>query len=87
MRGNLENFAGVLHRNFHLCAICFLVLFAVPVVAALSLRPNFTATALVVIEPAPADLLEPGGLGPSTAPNTALVDGAVELMRSEPVLT
>ncbi|KQN74984.1 hypothetical protein ASE94_01280 [Devosia sp. Leaf64] len=77
----------MLHRQFRLVALCFLVLFAVPVVAALALRPSFTAMALVLIEPAPSDLLEPGGLGPATAPNTAMVDGAVELMRSEPVLT
>lgn len=60
--------------------------FLVPLITALALRPSFTATALLVVETAPADLLEPGGLEPPAAPSNALVDGAVELMRSEPVL-
>lgn len=85
-RKNVEEFCGLMHRQRWFFVLCFAVLFAVPVIITAALRPAFTATALVVISPAPADLLGSAVFGSTEAPQSTLVDGAVELMRSEPVL-
>jgi Mrp family chromosome partitioning ATPase len=50
------------------------------------LRPVYTATALMIVEPAAGSLLE-GGAPVTDLPGNAAVDGVVEIMRSEPVLT
>ena len=50
------------------------------------LRPIYAATALVVVEPAPADLLVSGDMSQAEVPNSGAIDGIVEIMRSDPVL-
>ncbi|WP_449394612.1 nucleotide-binding protein [Devosia riboflavina] len=50
------------------------------------LRPIYTATALLVVEPS-GNVLVPSGTSHSDPPNTGAIDGIVEIMRSDPVLT
>ena len=68
--------------------IVFVILLAI--LGALSvtsvLRPIYTATALIVVEPASSNLLAPGGVGQMDALHNGIVDGIVEIMRSDPVL-
>lgn len=85
-REKLEFVAGVMQRQFRIVILCFAVFFVLPVLFTLALRPSFTATALLIIEPAPADIMAATSFDQPAAPNNALVDGAVEIMRSEPVL-
>lgn len=51
------------------------------------LRPIYTATALIVVEPAPGHRLDLVGMPLAEAPNSGAIDGMVEIMRSDPVLT
>lgn len=68
--------------------IIFVVLVAIlgALFAVSVLRPIYTATALLVVEPA-GNLLSPGGTPRADAPNNGAIDGIVEIMRSDPVLT
>ncbi|HWV19464.1 MAG TPA: Wzz/FepE/Etk N-terminal domain-containing protein, partial [Devosia sp.] len=83
-RAEAEAYLGVLLR--HAGLIVFVILLAI--VGALSvtsvLRPIYTATALIMVEPASANLL--ASRTTRDAPNSGAVDGVVEIMRSDPVL-
>lgn len=68
--------------------IVFVTLVAVlgALFAASVLRPIYTATALLVVEPASGNLLVSGSLPQAEAVTTGAIDGIVEIMRSDPVL-
>lgn len=86
-RAGVESIFGILFRHARLAAfVFFLVVFGTFFVVA-SLRPVFSATALVIVEPATADLIAGGAnVLDDGSPSNGTVDGTVELMRSEPVL-
>lgn len=73
-------------RHSRLIAFVFLLF----VLGALSitsvLRPIYAATALLVLEPVPVDLLDARPLAATDVPANGAIDGAVEIMRSDPVL-
>ena len=78
---------GVLFRQAGLITGIFAFFVLATLSVASVLRPVYSATALVVVEPAESLLSErESGLEPGEAPDGALIDGAVEIMRSEPVL-
>ena len=73
------------HARLIVFSFALIVISAFCVVSAL--RPVFSVTALLVVEPARGDLLGASvGLPSDQPPGNATVDGAVEILRSEPVL-
>lgn len=85
-RDDVEAVLGVLVRHAWLiCAILFVAIGCTGLVVIL-VRPIYSATALVVIDPMPGVLADGEAAATPYVPGNAEVDGAVELMRSEPVL-
>ena len=77
---------GPLKRQFALIAAVFVVLLVVAALAILSLRPVYTSTALVQVDPSQKNLLDPTAELPGSASDSGRVEGEVELARSDAVL-
>ncbi|MBO9589012.1 Wzz/FepE/Etk N-terminal domain-containing protein [Devosia sp.] len=85
-RAEAEAFLGVLVRHGRLIVFITLVAILGALFATSALRPIYTATALLVVEPAPNNLLASGSGPLGETPNSGAVDGMVEIMRSDPVM-
>lgn len=85
-RAEAEAALGVFVRHSRLIVFIFVLVVLGALSVASVLRPIYMATALLVLEPAPADLFDAGNLAAGEVPAHGAVDGAVEIMRSDPVL-
>jgi len=77
---------GPLKRQFVLIAAVFVVLMVGGTLAVLSLRPLYTGTALVQVDPSQKNLLDPTAELTGSASDSGRVEGEVELARSDAVL-
>lgn len=84
-RAGAEAFLGILVRHGRLIISVFVFVVLGALSVASILRPIYTATALLVVEPVSGSLLDGGPR--ADVPGNPAVDGMVEIMRSEPVLT
>ncbi|MFC3706143.1 GumC family protein [Devosia honganensis] len=77
----------VLRRRARLILMVFLAISTLSAIIVFSLRPEYTASALVMVDPSRKDLLDPGlaQMGPGPA-DGARVDSEVEIVTSMPVL-
>ncbi len=77
---------GPLKRQFALILAVFVVLLVASTLMIFSLRPDFTSTALVQIDPSQKNLLDPTAELPGSASDSGRVEGEVELAKSDAVL-
>ncbi len=81
----LRRFFHLVRRRFALMATIFVVVLAAAVLALLLIPPTYTASVLVLVDPAQPDLLGSGDVG-ATQADSARVDSEVELVRAEPTI-
>ena len=82
----LRTIFGLLQRQFRLIAVTVLLVVAVAALVAFSLTPIYSSSALILVDPARKDLLDPETQGFSTGSDSAKVDSEVEILRSNNVL-
>jgi len=82
---DLRSILGLLKRQFRLIVVATVLGVILAGVAAYSLTPIYTATALVLVDPSRKNLLDPNQLGGSMTDNARL-DSEVELVKSDNVL-
>jgi capsular exopolysaccharide synthesis family protein len=82
----LRTIFGLLRRQFRLIAVTVLLVVAVAALVAFSLTPIYSSSALILVDPARKDLLDPETQGFSTGSDSAKVDSEVEILRSNNVL-
>jgi len=85
-RQGLEAFIGILFRDARAIAFVFFGVVFTAWASGQILKPTYSATALIMVDPQADGLLNAlGSAAPVKAPDTGIVDGAVEIMRSEPI--
>ncbi|MBN9333392.1 tyrosine-protein kinase domain-containing protein [Devosia sp.] len=84
-RAEAEAFIGVVVRHGWLIISVFAIALLSAYAVTSALRPVYSATALLIVEPALDHMLD-GGKQAADPPSNATVDGVVEIMRSDPVL-
>ena len=84
---DLRAILGVLRRRIKLIAVTVLVILIVTTGVTFSLKPQYTASTLIMVDPSRKDLLsEDAMLGASSSADSARVDSEVEIVRSETTL-
>lgn len=84
---DLRAILGVLRRHIRLIVLVVVTVLVITGGVVYSLKPEYTATALVYVDTARKDLLDPEALaGGSSAADNARVDSEVEIVRSIPTL-
>lgn len=84
---DLRAILGVLRRHIRLIVLVVVTVLVITGGVVYSLKPEYTATALVYVDTARKDLLDPEALsGMSSASDNARVDSEVEIVRSIPTL-
>ena len=82
----LRAIAAVLRRHSRIIALTFAAIFSLAAALAFLLPPAYTATALILVEPAGKNLLEPGATAPpAPGSESARVDSEVEILRSDAI--
>ena len=77
---------GPLKRQFALIAAVFVVLLVATTLVIFTLKPAYTSTALVQVDPSQKNLLNPTAELPGSASDSGRVEGEVELAKSDAVL-
>lgn len=84
---DLRALLGVLQRQLHLVVLCVVAGLAIGIAGAFTAKPEFSATALMFVDTAQRDLLEPDQIRPiSASAENARVDSEVEIVKSAPTL-
>jgi len=83
---DLRGILGLLRRQYRLILITLAVLLAAATVAVFVLKPVYTASTLVLVDPSRKDLLDPEAQLTSASSDNARVDSEVELVKSDTVL-
>lgn len=83
---DIRAIVGVLRRHIRLIIVTFVAMVGVAAVVTYSLKPVFTASALVLVDPSRKNLLDPSDVTNAAAADSARVDSEVELVKSETVL-
>jgi len=88
MNGEIEIRAlfGLLRRQFRLVVATVIVIVAIAGIVAFQLSPVYTATALVLVDPASKNLLEPESVTPGGTSASTRIDSEVEILRSDSLL-
>jgi len=83
---DLRNVFGLLRRRIWIILLATVVALAIAGLALLALKPIYTATALILVDPSTKNLLDPDAQGGASAADSLRVDSEVELVRSETTL-
>lgn len=83
---DLRSILGLLRRQARLIAITVLAVLVVATAAVFTLKPIYTASTLVLVDPSRKDLLDPNAQMGGGSGESARVDSEVELARSEATL-
>ncbi|WP_375450536.1 GumC family protein [uncultured Devosia sp.] len=83
---NLRAALGLLRRQLKLIIITFILVLGVASIALFSVKPAYTATALVLVDPSRKDLLDPEVAAASSTSDSARVESEVEIAKSETIL-
>src|SRR6218665_798020 len=89
MDGNsfdLRDILGLLRRRLWLIVAMAVVVVGAAGIALLALKPVYTATALVLVDPSKKNLLDPDAAIGGTGSDSLRVDSEVELVKSETTL-
>lgn len=83
---DLRNVFGLLRRRIWLVVAITVVVVGAAGIALLALKPVYTATALVLVDPSKKNLLDPDAALGGTGSDSLRVDSEVELVKSETTL-
>lgn len=83
---DLRSILGLLRRRIWLIVLVMLLALGAAGLALLVLKPVYTATALVLVDPSKKNLLDPDNQLGSSSTDSLRVDSEVELVKSETVL-
>ena len=83
---DIRGILGLLRRQFRLILITFVLIVAVAGGAMLVIRPVYTASTLILVDPSRKDLLDPDAQIQNPSADGARVESEVELVRSETTL-
>ncbi|HEV7719129.1 MAG TPA: GNVR domain-containing protein [Arsenicitalea sp.] len=83
---SLRELLELLRRQVGVIAVTFLIAMAAAGLLRLLLKPTYTATSLVLVDPSHKDLLSPDGQWAGLAPDNSRVDSEVELVKSQSTL-
>ena len=83
---DLRSILGLLRRRLWLIVLVVILALGAAGVALLVLKPVYTATALVLVDPSKKNLLDPDSQLASSSTDSLRVDSEVELVKSETVL-
>jgi capsular exopolysaccharide synthesis family protein len=83
---DLRSILNLLRRRIWLIALVIAVALGAASVALLALKPVYTATALVLVDPSKKNLLDPNEQLSGSSSDSLRVDSEVELVKSETVL-
>lgn len=83
---DLRSILGLLRRQFRLILVTVILVVAGAAVAVFALKPVYTASTLVLVDPSRKNLLDPEAQFTGGASDSARVDSEVELVKSETVL-
>lgn len=83
---DLRSILGLLRRRIWLIALVVAVCIGAAGLALLALKPVYTATALVLVDPSKKNLLDPDQQLAGSSTDSLRVDSEVELVKSETVL-
>lgn len=78
---------GVLRRRYRLILIGFLSVLLLAALGLTVVRPAYTASALVMVDPSRKDLLDPSAGAGDANDDSARVDSEVEIVKSDAILT
>lgn len=83
---DLRDILGLLKRQIKLVAISVLTTLGIATIAIFALKPIFTASTLILVDPSTKNLLVTSESSASSALDSARVDSEVELIRSQSTL-
>lgn len=83
---DIRQIFGLLRREMRLILVTMLLVLGVAVLVSFALKPIFTASALVLVDPSRKNLLDPEAQFGNAVSDNARVDSEVELARSDNVL-
>jgi succinoglycan biosynthesis transport protein ExoP len=83
---DLRGVLGVLRRRLRLILVTILLVLAVTGGIMLTLKPVYTASTLILVDPSRKDLLDPEAQMQGTSSDSARVESEVELVKSETTL-
>lgn len=83
---DLRSITALLHRQRRLVVLTITLVLAGAVLALITLKPAYSASVLVLVDPGHKNLLAPDQPGASAASDSARVDGEVEIIRSDATL-
>lgn len=83
---DLRSIFGLLRRQFRLILVTLIVVTGLATLVAFALTPNYTASALLLVDPSNKNLLDPEAQANSATADSARVDSEVELVRADHVL-
>jgi capsular exopolysaccharide synthesis family protein len=83
---DLRALLGLLRRQVRLIAITVLLIVSGATVAAFTLTPIYSATALILVDPSNKNLLDPESARASAASASIRIDSEVEILRSDSLL-
>jgi uncharacterized protein involved in exopolysaccharide biosynthesis/Mrp family chromosome partitioning ATPase len=83
---DLRGLVGLLRRQFRLIVVTVVVVLALAGMAVLVLKPVYTASTLILVDPSRKDLLDPNVQAQSSASDSARVESEVELVKAETTL-
>jgi capsular exopolysaccharide synthesis family protein len=83
---DLRDLLGLLRRRFRMVALTVVLVLAGTSAVILALKPIYTASALVMVDPTRKDLLDPESQFTGTSSDSARVDSEVELVKSPTTL-
>lgn len=83
---DLRALMGMMRRRMRLVIATFSVVVVLAALVLLSLTPKYTASVLVLVDPAQKNLLDPGAVATTGLSESARVDSEVEIIRSDATL-
>jgi capsular exopolysaccharide synthesis family protein len=83
---DIRSFFGLLQRQVKLIVLTVVAVLAISTIVVFSLKPMYTASALIMVDPSRKNLLDPEMQGGSSSADSARIDSEVEILRSDNVL-
>ena len=83
---DLRGILGLLRRQYRLIVIAVIVIVTLAGIVTFSLKPLYSSTALIMVDTARKNLLDPDAPLGSGSSDSARIDSEVEILRSDNVL-
>lgn len=83
---DLRALLGLLRRQLRLIIVSFVVVVMVAALVVFSLTPKYTASALILVDPAQKNLLDPNSANTSGVSESSRVESEAEIIRSDSTL-